>query len=183
MSKVVWIFEWPMNSWIAFRLAPESISSEAKVCQHMCRLIGLSRSGSRSSLATSSCSRSFAAFQAHFRASVDRRCVERLGGRATEIAGYRRAQPDTIWLCKRDSALQCGQSQDSPPCSNRRNAPPPRRGVFCWRGSWEAGCAVFARPMRNRRRKRSAASRAAVGPAVRAWRNAFAADRPRPSEL
>ena len=52
----------------------------------------------------------------------------------TETAGFNRNQPDTIWLCKRDSALPCGRSDDSPPCSNPRNASPPRRGVFCWAG-------------------------------------------------
>jgi len=58
----------------------------------------------------------------------------------TEIAGYNRTQPDKVWLCKRDSALPCGRSDDSPPCSNPRNASPPRRGVFCWRGLWQAEC-------------------------------------------
>ena len=33
-------------------------------------------------------------------------------------------------------ALPCGRSQFSPPCSNPRNASPPRRGVFCWGGLW-----------------------------------------------
>ncbi|MGZ5331829.1 MAG: hypothetical protein ACXWFH_11100, partial [Solirubrobacterales bacterium] len=33
MSKVVWIFECPMNSCTAFAFAPESIRREAKVCR------------------------------------------------------------------------------------------------------------------------------------------------------
>ena len=40
MSKVVWIFECPMNSWMAFGFAPESMSSDANVWRHSCKVIG-----------------------------------------------------------------------------------------------------------------------------------------------
>ena len=55
MSKVVWIFECPMNSWIAFGLAPESISSEANVWRHSCNVIGVRSASSRSRRDVTAC--------------------------------------------------------------------------------------------------------------------------------
>ena len=79
----------------------------------------------------------------------------------TETAGFNRNQPETIWLCKPDSALPCGRSDDSPPCSNPRNASPPRRGVFCWRGLWQARCGATLAP--DKTAPRVAGGRVAIG--------------------